>query len=760
MVPSVCQLQDQIIALRRAGLNVPEGYVTVKQGHVTKTFTATEDTDSSRMGALRLALEYAELTPATPAIVELSQGRFAIPSGLPLSTYASNATIEFQQGAAVIYANPVNAKLDSGFYYGPRNVLNFGAVPSDDFTGDISTSTDCLSALKAAHNSLPVAAGYLGMGYGETPPSAPAKGTGTLYTTTAAGFPLGATLIPLITGSGTVLAGDVVTFAGDTTHRYTVTAGVSAPGTITITPGLLQAIPTSATAMTIRDVGSDLHLGRIYFPAVTPEGDTTVYYISDSWEISAFANLEGENRKVYISFRDNVATVSEKFVVYMLANVSQGPGAANTFNASLNNLCIRGHREHNAFSSGLRFSCAQGGTIPWLEISECGLRGFVTDINGGSIDVGYLNVSHITRGPGISLYTCYSFVAAQVVCSFINRYLWAKDGDGDYYSALFADSCKGIWIDAFQAEDAPTGAKFKNCNGIYVPILSTSKYLRTVTGASNTNPIVITDVGSNRNTGDKVTIRGVFGNTNANVEDWPITRINNNTFSLDARNGTGTYTSGGQYLPGLNAGVIVDGSDNYEFGLDVNLTTYAFVDRTLGTTLTGSFLGDVKGRYSRYPVLDPLISFVGAGTIESRTSTLKMRPNNTDTATFSSASLVLSTLVNPAVTNTLDLGSSGVIWRSLYAAQLRVDRTDTATVGNVTINKAAGSVKFAALATSLVITNSLVTTASRVIATVNTVDATMKSVVAVCTSLPGAITLTPNAIPTGETNVSFLVLNP
>jgi hypothetical protein len=77
------------------------------------------------------------------------------------------------------------------------------------------------------------------------------KGTGTAYTSTAAGFAIGTTSIPLITGSGTVLAGDAVTFAGDS-NKYVVATGVAAPGTIVLAaPGLLQAIPASATAMTI-----------------------------------------------------------------------------------------------------------------------------------------------------------------------------------------------------------------------------------------------------------------------------------------------------------------------------------------------------------------------------------------------------------------------------------------------------------------------------------------------------------------------------
>jgi hypothetical protein len=77
------------------------------------------------------------------------------------------------------------------------------------------------------------------------------KGTGASYTTDTAGYAIGATSIALITGTGTVKLGDVVTFAGDT-NKYVVAAGVAAPGTIKLqSPGLKVAIANSATAMTI-----------------------------------------------------------------------------------------------------------------------------------------------------------------------------------------------------------------------------------------------------------------------------------------------------------------------------------------------------------------------------------------------------------------------------------------------------------------------------------------------------------------------------
>lgn len=76
-------------------------------------------------------------------------------------------------------------------------------------------------------------------------------GTGAGYTTTAAGFAVGTTSIPLITGTGTILAGDIITFAGDS-NKYVVTTGVAAPNTIEIAaPGLRVAMSAATKAVTV-----------------------------------------------------------------------------------------------------------------------------------------------------------------------------------------------------------------------------------------------------------------------------------------------------------------------------------------------------------------------------------------------------------------------------------------------------------------------------------------------------------------------------
>jgi len=76
------------------------------------------------------------------------------------------------------------------------------------------------------------------------------KGTGASYVTSGA-TAAGVRDVALITGTGTVLAGDVVSFAADTANKYVVNAGVTAPGTISLgRPGARVTIPTS-NALTV-----------------------------------------------------------------------------------------------------------------------------------------------------------------------------------------------------------------------------------------------------------------------------------------------------------------------------------------------------------------------------------------------------------------------------------------------------------------------------------------------------------------------------
>lgn len=113
----------------------------------------------------------------------------------------------------------------------------------------------------------------------------------------------------------------------------------------------------------------------------------------------------------------------------------------------------------------------------------------------------------------------------------------------------------------------------------------------------------------------------------------------------------------------------------------------------------------------------------------------------------------------PAITVLAPGGASGALFDVMPSGLVRVSGTVTAggVTGNQTINKPCGTVNFAAAATSLVVTNSLVTASSIVLATVLTNDGTLKSVAAVPAA--GSFTLHANAAATAETKVGFVVIN-
>ncbi len=133
------------------------------------------------------------------------------------------------------------------------------------------------------------------------------KGTGASATTNAAGYAVGATVITLASaGTGTVVAGDVITFAGDAT-QYVVVSGdadVSNGGTLTLAaPGLMKAIPAAATNITVvNNSARNMFFARSAIslatraPALPPQGDAALdrMVITDpltglSFEVSMYA---------------------------------------------------------------------------------------------------------------------------------------------------------------------------------------------------------------------------------------------------------------------------------------------------------------------------------------------------------------------------------------------------------------------------------------------------------------------------------------
>ncbi len=128
--------------------------------------------------------------------------------------------------------------------------------------------------------------------------------------------------------------------------------------------------------------------------------------------------------------------------------------------------------------------------------------------------------------------------------------------------------------------------------------------------------------------------------------------------------------------------------------------------------------------------------------------------NSTINQTGGANGITRGLYINPTLTAAADFRAIDVA-----AGKLMYSNTVTAggTTGAQTINKISGSVNFAAAATTLVVTNSLVTTSSQVFVQVYGTDATFTS--ARVTLASGSFTITADVAPTAETKVGFFVIN-
>ncbi len=117
-------------------------------------------------------------------------------------------------------------------------------------------------------------------------------------------------------------------------------------------------------------------------------------------------------------------------------------------------------------------------------------------------------------------------------------------------------------------------------------------------------------------------------------------------------------------------------------------------------------------------------------------------------------SLVLSSFLKGSANGTVDLGAASVGFKRLY-----LDFTNTATVGNVTINKASGRVNLGAGGTTLTLTNSLITAASRIFLNADSAPGNLVAVQFYAVAAAGSCTI--NAVPavTNQTAIDFLVVN-
>jgi len=178
------------------------------------------------------------------------------------------------------------------------------------------------------------------------------------------------------------------------------------------------------------------------------------------------------------------------------------------------------------------------------------------------------------------------------------------------------------------------------------------------------------------------------------------------------------------------------------------------VRQTVDSVVTATPIGlnvDSVGAAGELTAASSVQTFAQIAPIINQTSTAgytALKINPTETSTGSGVKLLADFQVGAA--SKFSVNNFG---------KIAMDATNTAggTTGAQTINKPSGTVNFAAAASSLVVTNSLVTTSSIVHAMVRTNDSTaiVKNVVPAA----GSFTITLNASATAETSVGFVVFN-
>ncbi|MDL5036841.1 P22 phage major capsid protein family protein [Comamonas sp. Y6] len=159
-----------------------------------------------------------------------------------LSDFAGIARILDENGAPVIDRQLVLGHAAMGNLRGKQSVLfKVNEAGSSDMLRDGMTDRVQNFALRHSH-----------------PIGVHTKGTGASYVTDVLDA-IGSRSIAVDTGTGTVLAGDVVSFAADSANKYVVNTGITAPGTLVLgKPGLRVAIPD----------GNGLTVGNNYTPNV------------------------------------------------------------------------------------------------------------------------------------------------------------------------------------------------------------------------------------------------------------------------------------------------------------------------------------------------------------------------------------------------------------------------------------------------------------------------------------------------------------
>jgi hypothetical protein len=227
-----------------------------------------------------------------------------------------------------------------------------------------------------------------------------------------------------------------------------------------------------------------------------------------------------------------------------------------------------------SFAWGVRLEAlyASNGSSPWLEISQ-NEKAVIQSFYSVYDNSGYLNYRDpdqsevtLTRrnfdGSGkfeifgpceIKVKSTQSGINYSVTSSVIVSSNVSMDKASKYASVIPENAKTNVsvileqstdlvnWTAASPGEFTPsTSKRFFRVRTANIPVA--------ITGASNAAPIVITSAGHGLSTGDAISVTGVAGNTAANGV-FTITKVDDNSFSLNGSTGNAAYTSGGTWLP-------------------------------------------------------------------------------------------------------------------------------------------------------------------------------------------------------------------
>lgn len=277
----------------------------------------------------------------------------------------------------------------------------------------------------------------------------------------------------------------------------------------------------------------------------------------------------------------------------------------------------------------------------------------------------------------------------------------------------------------------------------------------------NTNPTfrVVTNVASaatglsitGNAAGSGVTLQALSSGANEDINIAAKGATGNIVFTQNgvARltvNSSGVSTSG---WPLLSGSYVLSSSDVYARAATARYV-FGVSDDAAISRIGAASLRISNGSTGAGKLLLGTSSDTSAAQLDARSQTVGLPAAQVQCASGESATANCVQVKNGAGTTTLGFRQDGTF---------AFDRTITSggTTGAQTINKSAFSVNFAAAATSLVVTNSVVATTSGCLCTVQTNDTTMTHVQAVPAS--GSVTLYANAAPTGETKVYCEVRN-